>query len=144
MIGQFIVKKEFLMKKKLGLLAIFLVLLTLTFAVSSCGDEDKAGVEGKWTAKLQDQPGWAEMKGMAEAMGIKGDTVVMEAEFKGGKVTMTQIDPITGAKETATGTYTQSGSTVTITIDGETSTATVNGNTLTGGEGENAVVLKRK
>ena len=129
------------MKKKLGLLAIFLVLLTLTFAVSSCGDDDKDKVEGKWAAKLKDQPGWADMA----ALGLNGDTVVMEMEFKGGTVTMTQIEPKTGAKTTTTAKYTQSGSTVTIkSNDGETSTATISGNKLIGGEGENAVVLKRK
>jgi hypothetical protein len=146
MIGQFIVKKEFLMKKKSVLVAILIVLLTLTFAIIGCGDDSgSSGVEGTWKAKLQDQPNWDSMKSMYEMMGIQGDTVMATMEFKGGKVTVTNIDPKTNEEETSEGTYTQSGNTVTMTSkDGEKGTATVSGNKLTiKSENGDEVVFKK-
>ena len=146
MIGQFIVKKEFLMKKKPVLLLLLIALLTLTFTVIGCGSSGGGGdggdgggggggsgtsVEGTWKAKLQDQPDWNDIKGIAEIAGISGSAIVAELKFTGGNVTLTEIDPKDGTRETSTGTYVQAGNTVTITIDGEPGVATISGNKLT-------------
>ena len=126
------------------LFGIIALAAIIGFSMVGCKSDDDSGVEGTWKAKLQDQPGWDEMKGMAELMGIKGDKVIATMEFKGGKVTVTSIDPKTDEKETHEGTYTQSGNTVTIKdSDGGTATATISGNKLTINDGEDDAVFKR-
>jgi len=123
------------MKKKIGLLAIFLVLLTVAFSVSSCGDKSGSsggGVEGTWKAKLKDTSDWAENHSLYEIFGLTGNELLATAFFSGGAVILTEIDPKTGEVEsTKTGTYVQAGNIVTITFPGgESGVATISGNTL--------------
>jgi len=135
------------MKKKLGLLAIILVLLTLAFSVNSCDDGGgSSSIEGKWQAKLKDTPDYADAKAGFDLLGISGDVVIAEIVFSNGVFTMTSYSPKTGTvTDTETGTYTvsQDGKTVTMTSGGGSQTGTLSGNKFTITDDDGNIVFTR-
>lgn len=113
------------MKKKLGLLAVLVVMLTMTFAITSCSDD--GGVEGTWEAIVKDQ---GQVTKAVLSILYAEDAVFSELVFDGGVVTVTEIEKDGSRGTSEKGTYTQDGNTVKIIIGGDGATGTIDGSKL--------------